>query len=72
MIARSRASSSHGTKSRGLKMAPKGHGAMSALSPLLGVKRKSDFRAVKSAFDPTATSAVRSGTGFGAGLAPIR
>jgi hypothetical protein len=36
-----------------------GHGAMSALSPLSVVKRKSDFWAVRSAFDPKATSAVR-------------
>src|SRR5260370_15436255 len=35
-----------------------GHGAMSDLSPLSGVKRKSVFGAVRSAFDPSATSAV--------------
>jgi hypothetical protein len=33
-----------------------GHAAMSALSPLPGVKRKSDLRAVRSAFDPRRTS----------------
>src|SRR5258705_9014866 len=33
-------------------MARNGHGAMSDLSPLSGVKRKSDFWAVRSAFDP--------------------
>jgi hypothetical protein len=32
-----------------------GHGAMSELSPLSGGKRKSDFGAVRSAFDPTLT-----------------
>jgi hypothetical protein len=31
-----------------------GHGAMSAPSPLSGVKRKSDLRAISSAFDPGA------------------
>ena len=39
-------------------MALFGHGAMSDLSPLSGVKRKSVFGAVRSAFDPSATSAV--------------
>src|SRR5258708_40205093 len=34
-----------------------GHGAMSDLSPLSGVKRKLDFGAVRAAFDPTRTSA---------------
>jgi hypothetical protein len=29
-----------------------GHGAMSDLSPLSGVKRKLDFGAVRAAFDP--------------------
>jgi hypothetical protein len=29
-----------------------GHGAMSELSPLSGVKRKLDFGAVRAAFDP--------------------
>jgi hypothetical protein len=33
-----------------------GHGAMSELSPLSGVKRKLDFGAVWSAFDQTRTS----------------
>src|SRR5450759_1663984 len=33
-------------------MALPGHGAMSDLSPLSGVKRKLDFGAVRSAFDP--------------------
>jgi len=32
-----------------------GHGAMSDLSPLSGVKRKLDFGAVRAAFDPTRT-----------------
>jgi hypothetical protein len=32
-----------------------GHGAMSARSPLSGVKRKSDFGAVRSAYDPKRT-----------------
>jgi hypothetical protein len=32
-----------------------GHGAMSELSPLSGVKLKSDFGAVRAAFDPTPT-----------------
>jgi hypothetical protein len=40
-------------------LARNGHGAMSALSPLSGVKRKSDFWAVRSGFDPTETSAAR-------------
>src|SRR5260221_7143246 len=31
-----------------------GHGAMSDLSPLSGVKRKLDFGAVRAAFDPEA------------------
>jgi hypothetical protein len=35
-----------------------GHGAMSARSPLSGVKRKSDFGAVRSAYDPNRTSAT--------------
>jgi len=34
------------------------------LSPLSGAKRKSDFGAVKAAFDPTATLAVQCGNGF--------
>src|SRR6266576_6615516 len=37
-------------------MALFGHGAMSDLSPLSGVKRKLDFGAVRSAFDPERTS----------------
>ena len=37
-------------------MARNGHGPMSDLSPLLGVKRKSDFGAVRSDFDPERTS----------------
>ena len=36
-----------------------GHGAMSDLSPLSGVKRKLDFGAVRSAFDPLQTLAAR-------------
>jgi hypothetical protein len=36
-------------------MALFGHGAMSDLSPLSGVKRKSDFGAVRSEFDPERT-----------------
>ena len=36
-------------------MALFGHGAMSDLSPLLGVKRKLDFGAVRAAFDPQRT-----------------
>src|SRR5258706_15763142 len=32
-----------------------GHGAMSDLSPLSGVKRKLDFGAVRAAFDPKRT-----------------
>src|SRR6478609_1293823 len=35
-----------------LLLAQSGHGAMSARSPLSGVKRKSDFGAVRSAYDP--------------------
>jgi hypothetical protein len=31
-----------------------GHGTMSELSPLSGVKRKLDFAAIRAAFDPTA------------------
>ena len=38
-------------------LAHPGHAAMSELSPLPGVNRKSDFGAVRSAFDPTRTSA---------------
>jgi hypothetical protein len=34
------------------------HAAMSVLSPLSGVKRRSDFEAVKAVFDPTETLAV--------------
>jgi len=37
-------------------MARNGHGAMSDLSPLSGVKRKLDFGAVRAAFDPYETS----------------
>jgi hypothetical protein len=33
-----------------------GHGGMSDLSPLSGVKRKLDFAAVRAAFDPERTS----------------
>ena len=33
-----------------------GHGAMSELSPLSGVKLKSDFGAVRAAFDPKRAS----------------
>ena len=40
-------------------MALFGHGAMSDLSPFSGVWRKSDFGAVRSAFDPERTSSVR-------------
>jgi hypothetical protein len=36
-----------------------GHGAMSAKSPFSGVKRKSHFGTVRSAFDPTRTSPSR-------------
>src|SRR5204863_2884279 len=36
-----------------------GHGAMSDLSPLSGVKRKLDFGAVRAAFDPTRTLAPK-------------
>jgi len=35
-----------------------GHGAMSDLSPLSGVKRKLDFGAVRAAFDPSETSVL--------------
>ena len=41
-----------------------GHAAMSDMSPLSGVKRKSDFGAVRAAFDSTATLAVQCGNGF--------
>jgi hypothetical protein len=34
-----------------LFLARNGHGAMSALSPLSGIKRKSDLRGFRSAFD---------------------
>jgi hypothetical protein len=33
-----------------------GHGTMSELRPLLGVKLKPDFGTVRAAFDPSATS----------------
>ena len=36
-------------------MAQSRHGAMSAQSPLSGVKRKFELRAVRSAFDPSRT-----------------
>jgi hypothetical protein len=36
-----------------------GHGAMSGLSPLSGVKQKLDFGAVRAAFDPTGTLAAK-------------
>src|SRR6476646_3475534 len=39
-------------------LARTGHGAMSDLSPLSGVKRKSGLRAVRSVVDPKATSAI--------------
>jgi hypothetical protein len=45
---------------------------MSALSLLSGVKRKSDLRAVRSVFDPTATLAVHCGNGFDAGFSPYQ
>jgi hypothetical protein len=38
-------------------LAQSGNGAMSDLSPLSGVKRKSDLGAVRSAFDPGADMA---------------
>jgi hypothetical protein len=41
-------------------MALFGHGAMSDLSPLSGAKRKSDFGAVRSAFDPGCVKTCRS------------
>jgi hypothetical protein len=41
---------------------------MSDLSPLSGVKRKSDSRAVRSAYDPSATSAVYNGNALDAGF----
>src|SRR5258708_1083565 len=37
------------------QLAPNGHGAMSDMSPLSGVKRKPDFGAVRAAFDPLRT-----------------
>ena len=37
------------------KMALLGHGAVSELSPLSGVKQKLDFGAVRAAFDPLRT-----------------
>jgi hypothetical protein len=37
-------------------LARNGHAAMLALSPLSGAKRKSDFGAVRAAFDPCRTS----------------
>jgi hypothetical protein len=40
-------------------MALFGHGAMSDLSPLSGVKRKLDFGAVRAAFDPERTFLTR-------------
>ena len=40
-------------------LAPFGHGVMSELGPLLGLKRKLDFGAVRSAFDPMYGPAVR-------------
>jgi hypothetical protein len=48
-----------------------GHAAMSDLSLLSGVKRKSHFRAAKTGFDPTATLAVHCGTNLMPVLAPI-
>ena len=39
-----------------------GHGAMSDLSPLSGVKRKLDFGAVRAAFDPNQTSGALNGS----------
>jgi hypothetical protein len=54
------------------ELARNGHGAMSDLSPLSGVKRKLDFGAVRSAFDPTATLAVHCGNGFDASFSPYR
>ena len=41
-------------------LARTGQGAMADLSPLLGEERKSDFGAVRSVVDPSATSAVSS------------
>ena len=42
-----------------------GHGARSELSPLPGVKRKSDFGAVRAALDPERTSIVQAKGRFG-------
>jgi hypothetical protein len=53
-------------------MAPNGHGRFGRRCPLLGEERKSHFRVVRAAFDPTATLAVHCGTGFGAGFGPYQ
>jgi hypothetical protein len=49
-----------------------GHGVMSELSPFSEGKRKSDFGAVRAAFDPTATLAVHCGNGLDAGFSPYQ
>jgi hypothetical protein len=41
-------------------IARNGHAAMSDMSPLPGVKRKSDFGAVRAAFDPSETFGLTS------------
>ena len=53
-------------------MALFGLGAMSELSPLSGVKRKSVFGAVRAAFDPTRTSASISCCSSEAGFTTIK
>jgi hypothetical protein len=42
-------------RAQGRLLAPFGHGGMSKLSPLSGVKRKLGFGAAKAAFDPEQT-----------------
>ena len=52
-------------------MALFGHGAMSELSPLSGVKLKSDFGAVRAAFDPQGDLVPRDATIASALLATV-
>jgi hypothetical protein len=52
-------------------LAQRGHGAMSELSPLSGVKLKSDFGAVRAAFDPEGDLVPRDATIASALLATV-
>jgi hypothetical protein len=49
-----------------------GHGRFGRRCPLLGEERKSHFRVVRAAFDPTETLAAPSGSAFDPGFSPYQ